>query len=304
MSLHPHHHHDHAAPDYNRAFAIGVVLNLVFVVVEVVYGVLANSLALITDAGHNLSDVMGLLLAWGASYLAAKRPSLRRTYGYSRAPILASMFSGLLLLAAVVLISWEAIRRLFEPSEPVGQTIMIVAGIGVLINSLTAWFFVSGKDHDLNIRGAYLHMAADALVSLGVVISGLVIWKFGLNWFDPLSSLLIAVVIFWSTWHLLKDSLNMAVDTVPRDLDPHAVRQWLSGQPGVAGLHDLHIWPMSTTETALTAHLLMPEPPADDTFLHDLASQLQQEFNISHATIQIERSDEGHPCRQSKNCAR
>jgi cobalt-zinc-cadmium efflux system protein len=304
MSLHPHHHHDHAAPDYNRAFAIGVVLNVVFVVVEVVYGVLANSLALITDAGHNLSDVMGLLLAWGASYLAAKRPSLRRTYGYSRAPILASMFSGLLLLAAVVLISWEAIRRLFEPSEPVGQTIMIVAGIGVLINSLTAWFFVSGKDHDLNIRGAYLHMAADALVSLGVVISGLVIWKFGLNWFDPLSSLLIAVVIFWSTWHLLKDSLNMAVDTVPRDLDPHAVRQWLSGQPGVAGLHDLHIWPMSTTETALTAHLLMPEPPADDTFLHALASQLQQEFNISHATIQIERSDEGHPCRQSKNCAR
>ena len=304
MSLHPHHHHDHAAPDYNRAFAIGVVLNVVFVVVEVVYGVLANSLALITDAGHNLSDVMGLLLAWGASYLAAKRPSLRRTYGYSRAPILASMFSGLLLLAAVVLISWEAIRRLFEPSEPVGQTIMIVAGIGVLINSLTAWFFVSGKDHDLNIRGAYLHMGADALVSLGVVISGLVIWKFGLNWFDPLSSLLIAVVIFWSTWHLLKDSLNMAVDTVPRDLDPHAVRQWLSGQPGVAGLHDLHIWPMSTTETALTAHLLMPEPPADDTFLHALASQLQQEFNISHATIQIERSDEGHPCRQSKNCAR
>jgi cobalt-zinc-cadmium efflux system protein len=304
MSLHPHHHHDHAAPDYNRAFAIGVVLNVVFVVVEVVYGVLANSLALITDAGHNLSDVMGLLLAGGASYLAAKRPSLRRTYGYSRAPILASMFSGLLLLAAVVLISWEAIRRLFEPSEPVGQTIMIVAGIGVLINSLTAWFFVSGKDHDLNIRGAYLHMAADALVSLGVVISGLVIWKFGLNWFDPLSSLLIAVVIFWSTWHLLKDSLNMAVDTVPRDLDPHAVRQWLSGQPGVAGLHDLHIWPMSTTETALTAHLLMPEPPADDTFLHALASQLQQEFNISHATIQIERSDEGHPCRQSKNCAR
>jgi cobalt-zinc-cadmium efflux system protein len=304
MSLHPHHHHDHAAPDYNRAFAIGVVLNVIFVVVEVVYGVLANSLALITDAGHNLSDVMGLLLAWGASYLAAKRPSLRRTYGYSRAPILASMFSGLLLLAAVVLISWEAIRRLFEPSEPVGQTIMIVAGIGVLINSLTAWFFVSGKDHDLNIRGAYLHMAADALVSLGVVISGLVIWKFGLNWFDPLSSLLIAVVIFWSTWHLLKDSLNMAVDTVPRDLDPHAVRQWLSGQPGVAGLHDLHIWPMSTTETALTAHLLMPEPPADDTFLHALASRLQQEFNISHATIQIERSDEGHPCRQSKNCAR
>ena len=300
---HSHHHHDHAAPDYNRAFAIGVALNVIFVVIEVFYGVLANSLALITDAGHNLSDVLGLLLAWGASYLAGKPPSLRRTYGYSRAPILASMFSGLLLLAAVALISLEAIRRFFEPSEPVGQTIMIVAGIGVVINSLTAWFFVSGKDHDLNIRGAYLHMAADALVSLGVVISGLVIWKFGLKWFDPLSSLLIAVVIFWSTWHLLKDSLNLAVDAVPRDLDPRAVRQWLSGQPGVEGLHDLHIWPMSTTETALTAHLLMPEPPADDAFLHDIARQLQQKFNISHATIQIERSDEGHPCRQSKNCA-
>ncbi|MCP4183239.1 MAG: cation transporter, partial [Hyphomicrobiales bacterium] len=195
MDLHTHHHHHHASPDYNRAFAVGVGLNITFVVIEVFYGVMADSLALITDAGHNLSDVMGLLLAWGATYLAGKRPSLRRTYGYSRATILASMFSGLLLLAAVVLISWEAINRFFEPVEPGGQTIMIVAGIGVLINSITAWFFVSGKDHDLNIRGAYLHMAADALVSLGVVVSGFVIWKFGLNWFDPLSSLIIAAVI-------------------------------------------------------------------------------------------------------------
>lgn len=304
MSHHPHHDHHHLAPDYNRAFAIGVALNVIFVVIEVFYGVLADSLALITDAGHNLSDVLALLLAWGASYLAGKRPSSRRTYGYSRATILASMFSGLLLLAAVALISWEAIRRLFEPSEPVGQVIMLVAGIGVLVNSLTAWFFVSGKDDDLNIRGAYLHMAADALVSLGVVVSGLVIWKFGLKWFDPLSSLLIAAVIFWSTWGLLKESLNLAIDAVPRDLNPRNVRQWLASQPGVEGLHDLHIWPMSTTETALTAHLVMPEPPADDEFLHDLARQLQQEFNISHATIQIERSDEGQLCRQAVNCAK
>ena len=303
MNPDSHHHHHHAAPDYSRAFAVGVALNIIFVVIEVAYGVMANSLALITDAGHNLSDVLGLLLAWGATYLAGKKPSRRRTYGYSRATILASMFSGLLLLAAVAVISWEAVNRFFTPSEPVGQTIMIVAGIGVLINSITAWFFVSGKDHDLNIRGAYLHMAADALVSLGVVISGFVIWKFGLKWFDPLSSLLIAAVIFWSTWGLLRDSLNLAVDAVPRDIDPEAIRKWLSDQPGVEGLHDLHIWPISTTQTALTAHLLMPVPPADDEFLHNLAMQLQDIFKISHATFQIERGDGDHPCLQSQTCA-
>ncbi len=303
MNRESHHHHQHAAPDYSRAFAVGVALNVIFVVIEVAYGVMANSLALITDAGHNLSDVLGLLLAWGATYLAGKKPSRRRTYGYSRATILASMFSGLLLLAAVAVISWEAINRFLTPSEPVGQTIMIVAGIGVLINSITAWFFVSGKDHDLNIRGAYLHMAADALVSLGVVVSGFVIWKFGLKWFDPLSSLLIAAVIFWSTWGLLRDSLNLAVDAVPRDIDPEVIRKWLSDQSGVEDLHDLHIWPISTTQTALTAHLLMPEPPADDEFLHDLAMQLQEKFKISHATFQIERGDNEHPCKQSQTCA-
>jgi len=303
MNTKAHHHHHHATPDYTRAFAVGVALNIIFVVIEVAYGVIADSLALITDAGHNLSDVMGLLLAWGASYLAGKQPSLRRTYGYSRATILASMFSGLLLLAAVVVISWEAFNRFFTPSEPAGQTIMMVAAIGVLINGVTAWFFVSGKDLDLNIRGAYLHMAADALVSLGVVVSGFVIWKFGLKWFDPLSSLLIAVVIFWSTWGLLRDSLNLAIDAVPSDLDPKEVRAWLSDQPGVAGMHDLHIWPMSTTETALTAHLLMPLPPADDGFLNELAQQLHDRFGISHATFQVERGDAGHVCKQSQECA-
>lgn len=297
-----HHHHHHATPDYSRAFAIGVVLNTVFVVIEVSYGVIADSLALITDAGHNLSDVLGLLLAWGASYLAGKQPSLRRTYGYSRATILASMFSGLLLLAAVAIISWEALQRFLSPAEPAGQTIMVVAGIGVVINAVTAWFFISGKDHDLNIRGAYLHMAADALVSLGVVVSGFVIWRFGLRWFDPLSSLLIAVVIFWSTWGLLRDSVNLAIDGVPRSVDPEQVRSWLCAQPGVTGLHDLHIWPMSTTDTALTTHLLMPEPPADDSFLHDLAQQLQERFEISHATFQVERGDLEGPCMQSPNC--
>jgi cobalt-zinc-cadmium efflux system protein len=303
MNQHSHHHHHHARPDFNRAFAVGVALNIIFVVIEVVYGVIADSLALLTDAGHNLSDVLGLLLAWGASYLATKRPSLRRTYGYSRATILASMFSGLLLLGAVAVISWEAVQRFFQPSEPAGQTIMVVAGIGVIINSITAWFFVSGKDHDLNIRGAYLHMAADALVSLGVVVSGFVIWKFGLKWFDPLSSLVIAAVIFWSTWGLLRDSLNLAIDAVPPDLDPQEIRQWLIEQPGVNDIHDLHIWPMSTTDTALTAHLLMPVPPDDDKFVHGLSQQLFEKYRIAHSTFQIERGDRQHPCQQSINCA-
>jgi cobalt-zinc-cadmium efflux system protein len=303
MNRDTHHHHHHATPDYNRAFAVGVALNIIFVVIELTFGVIADSLALITDAGHNLSDVMGLLLAWGASYLAGKQPSLRRTYGYSRATILASIFSGLLLLAAVVVISWEALQRFLEPAEPAGLTIMIVAAIGVAVNSITAWFFVSGKDHDLNIRGAYLHMAADALVSLGVVVSGFVIWKYGLEWFDPLSSLIIAAVIFWSTWGLLRDSLNLSIDAVPRGLDPEKVRAWLLQQHGVAGMHDLHNWPMSTTDTALTAHLLMPDPPTEDAYLHDLAKQLNERFGISHATFQLERGDHEHPCVQSENCA-
>lgn len=303
MDRHKHHQHHHEPRNFNRAFAIGVTLNVAFVVIEVVFGVMADSLALISDAGHNLSDVMGLLLAWGASFLAGRQPTMRRTYGYSRATILASMFSGLLLLAVVVVIGLEAINRFIHPPEPAGMTIMAVAGIGVVINAVTAWLFVSGKDHDLNIRGAYLHMAADALVSLGVVISGFVIWRFGLKWFDPLSSVIIAIVIFWSTWGLLRDSLNLAVDGVPRELDPMSVSQWLSQQAGVAGMHDLHIWPVSTTETALTAHLVMPQPPATDSFLNDLAQQLNDRFGISHATLQVERGDEQLACRQSDVCS-
>lgn len=302
MNRESHHHHHHAPANYNRAFAVGVSLNIIFVVIEATYGVMADSLALLTDAGHNLSDVLGLLLAWGASYLATKQPSLRRTYGYSRATILASMFSGLLLLAAVAVISWEAIQRFFEPAQPVGQTIMVVAAIGVVINGITAWFFVAGKDHDLNIRGAYLHMAADALVSLGVVVAGFVIWRFGFSWVDPLISLVIAVVILASTWGLLRDSLNLAIDGVPRGVDPEQVHSWINDQPGVEGMHDLHIWPLSTTDTALTAHLLMPTPPRDDTFLHDLAIQLHERFGISHATFQIERGDMDEPCIQLNSC--
>jgi cobalt-zinc-cadmium efflux system protein len=297
------HHHHHAAPDYNRAFAAGVVLNVGFVIVEVVFGVLSDSLALLTDAGHNLSDVLGLLLAWGAAALARKRPSARRTYGFSRATIIASLFSGLLLMGAVGAIGWEAISRLMEPAQPAGKTIMIVAAIGVVINTATALFFFSGKDHDLNIRGAFLHMAADAAVSLGVVASGALIFYLGYNWIDPVISLVIAAVILLSTWGLLRDSLNLAVDAVPRNVDPEAVRDYLSALPGVREVHDLHIWAMSTTDTALTAHVVMDAFPDSDHYLDEVARVLQERFSINHPTIQLERHDSDRVCHQSVHCA-
>jgi len=297
------HTHHHAAPNYNRAFAIGVTLNVIFVVVEAVFGVISGSLALLTDAGHNLSDVLGLLLAWGAAALARRRPSARRTYGYSRATILASLFSGMLLMGAVGAIGWEAINRLVEPGQPAGFTIMLVAAVGVVINTATALLFVRGKDKDLNIRGAFLHMAADAAVSLGVVFSGLLIWRYGMNWIDPMISLVIAGVILLSTWGLLRDSLNLAVDAVPRDVNPDAVRAFLADLPGVEELHDLHIWPLSTTDTALTAHLVMAPFPDSDVFLHDVSCQLEERFGIHHPTIQIERPDSSVVCHQSLHCA-
>ena len=297
------HRHRQVPPDFNRAFAMGVALNVVFVIIEVFYGVLSDSLALLTDAGHNMSDVLGLLLAWGAVVLARKRPSSRRTYGFSRATIIASLFSGLLLMGAVGAIGWEAANRLMEPPEPAGKTIMIVAAIGVLVNTVTALFFLSGKDSDLNIRGAFLHMAADAVVSLGVVVSGALILFYGFNWIDPVISLVIAAVIFLSTWGLLRDSLNLAVDAVPKNVDPDAVREYLSGLPGVLRLHDLHIWPMSTIDTALTAHLVMSTMPDSDRFVNEVAHLLADSFSINHATIQLERHDSDIICYQSAHCA-
>lgn len=300
---HTHQHH-HAPPSYNRAFAVGVLLNVIYIVIEVVYGFLSDSLALLTDAGHNFTDVLALLLAWGAASLARRRPSARRTYGFSRATIIASMFSGLLLLAAVGAIAWEAVTRFVEPVSPAGMTMVVVAGVGVVINSVTALFFFRGKDTDLNIRGAYLHMAADAGVSLGVVVSGLLIWKYGLNWIDPLSSLLIAAVILVSTWGLLRDSLNLAVDAVPQEVDPLAVRDFLLSRDGVVTVHDLHIWALSTTDTALTAHLVMDPRPTDDDFLNNVTVELEQNFHIHHPTIQIEGVGGEDFCPQLDGCAR
>ena len=297
------HDHHHPPPSYNRAFLAGVLLNVAFIVIEVIYGFLSDSLALLTDAGHNFSDVLALLLAWGAATLARRKPSPRRTYGFSRATIMASLFSGLLLLGAVGAIAWEAVSRFFEPAAPAGKTIVVVAAIGVLINTATALFFMQGKDSDLNIRGAFLHMAADAAVSLGVVVSGLLIWQYGLNWVDPVTSLVIAAVVFASTWGLLRDSLNLAVDAVPANIDPDAVREFLLSRRGVVDVHDLHIWAMSTTDNALTAHLVMNPRPGDDAFLIEVAKTLSERFGIHHPTIQIEDQGAEDVCRQAVGCA-
>ena len=294
-----HHGHAHAAPSPTRAFAIGVGLNLAFVVAEVVYGLAANSLALLADAGHNLSDVVGLLLAWGAARLARVAPTPRRTYGWRRASILAALANAVVLLVAVGGIAWEAVQRVRHPEPVAGLTVIWVAAAGVVVNAASALLFAAGRARDLNLRGAFLHLAADAAVSLGVVVAGLVILRTGWQWLDPAVSLLVAVVITAGTWGLLRESVNLSMDAVPAGIDPAAVAHFLAGQPGVQSLHDLHIWAMSTTENALTVHLVMPPAPSNDAFLRDLEHELHERFGIEHTTVQIERGDDGIECRQA-----
>lgn len=287
------HRHHHAPKDFGRAFALGAALNIGFVAIETIYGVLSGSMALLADAGHNLSDVLGLLAAWGAAVLAKRAPSARFTYGLRSSSILAALGNAILLLLAVGAIAWEALRRLAEPEPVAAISVMIVAAIGILINGVTAWLFHSGGRNDINIRGAYLHMLADALVSLGVVVAGLLILLTGWSWIDPLASLIIVAIIVWGTWSLLRQSAGMALHGVPDGIDPSAVKSLLLAQPGVTGVHDLHIWPMSTTEIAMTCHLRMPSGHPGDAFLAKLAHDLQHEFAIPHATIQIETSETG-----------
>ena len=281
------HHHHHSA-NYGRAFAIGITLNVVFVLVEVFYGLQADSLALLSDAGHNMSDVLGLLIAWGGFYLGRLRPNQKHTYGLGRATILAALFNALILLVAIGGIAWEAIARFSHPVPIQGGIVMWVAGIGVVINGITAWLFMSGNKDDLNLRGAFLHMTADALVSLGVVIAGAVFLLTGWTWLDPAISLAIAVVILLGTWGLLRQSLHLSLDGVPDSIDLNAVRSYLGAQPGVIEVHDLHVWAMSTSEIALTAHLVIPDGHQGDEFLNHVADKLHKEFSIEHATIQIE----------------
>ncbi|MET0312846.1 MAG: cation diffusion facilitator family transporter [Hansschlegelia sp.] len=283
------HGHSHAPASFGRAFAIGIALNTGFVLIEAGYGFASNSLALVADAGHNLSDVLGLVVAWVAAEVSKRKPTERFTYGFRSSSILAALFNAAFLLIAVGAIGWEALMRLFDP-QPVGEvTVMAVAAVGIVVNGVTAWLFSSGRKDDLNIRGAYLHMAADAAVSAGVVVAGLVTLLTGWLWIDPVVGLVIVVVITAGTWGLLRDSVAMSLDAVPAGVDFSAVQAFLRGRPGVTEVHDLHIWSMSTTETALTAHLVMPQGHDGDAMLRELCHELSERFKIGHSTLQIER---------------
>jgi cobalt-zinc-cadmium efflux system protein len=279
--------HVHAPASFGMAFAVGIVLNTIFIVIEGVYGYISNSTALIADAGHNLSDVLGLIVAWIAVILSKRPPSERYTYGLRGSSILAALFNAVFLLIAVGAIGWQAMLRLFNPEPVAEMTVMIVAAIGIVINGFTAWLFASGRKSDLNIRGAYLHMAADAAVSAGVVIAALVIMFTGWLWLDAVTSLAIVAVIVWGTWGLLRDSTAMSLGAVPSAIDPVAVRRYLEQRPGVTEVCDLHIWPMSTTEVALTCHLVVPSGHPGDAFLIEATHHLNDDFGIKHTTIQI-----------------
>lgn len=281
--------HAHAPASFGWAFAIGIALNTAFVLLEAGYGLASQSMALLADAGHNLSDVFGLVVAWIGARLSLRPPSARYTYGLRGTSILAALFNAVFLLVAVGAIAWEAVQRLMQPEPVAPVTVMVVAGVGILINGVTAWLFSSGRQGDINVRGAYLHMAADAAVSAGVVLAGLGILLTGWQWLDPLTSLVIAALIVWGTWGLLRDSFDMSINAVPSHLEAGAVRRALELLPGVDSVHDLHIWPISTTEVALTAHLVMSGGSPGDAFLREACTMLQAEHGIGHATLQVER---------------
>ena len=291
------HGHSHGPANYNAAFAIGIGLNLVFVVAEATFGFLVNSLALVADAAHNLSDVAGLVLAWGGAWLAQRRPTARRTYGFRRASILAAVANATLLMIAVGGILVESVQRFRFPEPVASNTVIWVATLGIVINGVTALMFMRGRESDINIRGAFLHLAGDAAVSLGVVISALIAQATGWLWVDPATGIGISLAILYSAWGLGRDSFNLAFDMTPPGIDPEAVKRYLGGLPGVVDVHDLHIWPMSTTETALTAHLVRPDAAVDDALLARVGNELEKRFGIQHATLQVESGDPAHPCR-------
>jgi cobalt-zinc-cadmium efflux system protein len=292
-------HHDGAAaePGFGAALVLGAVINLGFVALETAFGVIANSVALLADAGHNLSDVLGLITAWTALILARRQPTHRYTYGLRSTSILAALLNAIVLLIAVGAIAVEAVTRLVAPQPVSSGTVMAVAAAGILVNGVSALLIAKGRHRDLNIRAAFLHMMADAGVSASVVLTGAAILATGWRWLDPAASLIVALVIIAGTWRLLRDAVNMALDAVPADIDPKAVRDHLAGIVGVCAVHDLHIWPMSTTETALTCHLVMPDGHPGDRALAALAQALHDRFGIAHATIQVETGDPDHPCK-------
>ena len=300
---HSHASHSRVPANFNTAFAIGIGLNTAYVLFEVAFGILAHSLALLADAGHNMSDVLGLLLAWGASAMAKSVPTKRRTYGLRSTSILAALFNAILLLISVGAIAWEAMRRFKAPTEVAASTVIWVSLLGIAINSATALMFVSGRKNDLNIRGAFLHMAADAAISAGVVLAGVAILWTGGNWIDPVVSLLICAVIVWGTWDLLRESVNLALQAVPKEIEPDTVERYLAQLPGIAKVHDLHIWAMSTTEAALTAHLVKPDGKLDDPLLEQIQNELQDRFGIGHMTVQLECGNCDRSCAQESGDA-
>ncbi|OIP58482.1 MAG: cation transporter [Ignavibacteria bacterium CG2_30_36_16] len=295
---HSHNHSNNISASFNKAFGYGISLNIIYIIVEVVFGLMVNSMALLADAGHNFSDVLGLILAWGAAMLAQKSPTTKTTYGLRKSTILAALFNGILLMIAVGGISIEAIRKLINPEPVQGATMMIVAGVGVIINAATALLFIKGKEKDINIKGAYLHMTADAGVSFGVVAAGFLIYLTNWLWLDPAVSLLIVVVITISTWGLLRDSFMLSVDAVPSGIQLEDVKKYLEAIPGVEEVHDIHIWGMSTTETALTAHLVIPTVNGTDEILKNICKEVNDKFEIAHCTIQFERSAKSASCTQ------
>jgi cobalt-zinc-cadmium efflux system protein len=294
-SSHTHHSHDHAPLNYGRAFAIGIAVNLAYLGGEAVAGIVSGSLALLADAGHNLGDVLSLSLSWGAAVLSRRQPSGRFTYGLRSTSILAALANAIILLIVTGGIAWEAIRRLGHPVPVTSSIVIAVAAIGICVNGGTALLFASGKS-DLNVKSAFLHLAADAVVTAGVVVTGVVIWLTNWEWLDPAVSIVVSAVIVFGTWGLLKSAIGLALDAVPEGVDAAAVRSHLLGLPGVTGLHDLHIWGMSTTETALTCHLVMPSGHPGDAVLTGVAQQLHHRFGIQHATIQIELADTDEAC--------
>ena len=289
-------HHHAGQPDYGRAFALGIALNLCYVAAEAAFGAISGSLALLADAGHNLGDVLALGLSWGAAVLSRRRPSHRFTYGLRSSSILAALANAIILLVVTGGIAWEALWRLSHPIAVAGGTVAWVAGIGIVVNGATALLFARGRERDLNLKSAFLHMAADALVTAGVVAAGIAIALTGLDWLDPAVSLLVSAVIVYGTWDLVRHAIGLALDAVPEGVDAVAARAYLLGQPGVAAIHDLHIWGMSTTETALTCHLVMPGGHPGDAALSGIARELEARFGIHHATMQIELGDSDEVC--------
>lgn len=291
------HEHNHTPADFGRAFAIGIVLNLGFVILEVIYGRMSNSLALVADAGHNLSDVLGLALAWGATVLARRLPTIERTCGFRRSSILAALINAAVLLISVGAIAWEAVIRLRNPSSVEESTVIWVAAVGILINGGTALLFMSGRKGDLNIRGAFVHLASDAVITLGVVLTGIAMLYTGWVWLDPTVSLVISALITYGTWGLLRDSVNLALDAVPEGIDMDGVQEYLANLPTCMDVHDLHVWGMSTTETALTAHVVMNKAVCDDALLSKISKEMHDKFGIEHTTLQVEFGDPNYPCR-------